>query len=57
VTAFDRGREHFKIYKQGDNGRRIRSENYENPFDPGCTDYEDFFDGWAWERDKATPAN
>lgn len=26
----------------------------ENPFEPGSYEYEGFWDGWCFERDKAT---
>lgn len=32
------------------NDRRLK----ENPFEPGSYEYEGFWDGWCFERDKAT---
>ena len=32
---------------------RMRNDNYiGNPFEPGFTNYEDFWDGWVYQRDK-----
>ncbi len=51
MTAFNRGRKYYIIYKNANYGKNTNEENYENPFDPACRDYEDFFDGWCHERD------
>jgi hypothetical protein len=51
MKAFNLGRKYYRIYRDSGNGKRTNSSNYENPYDPDCTDYESFFDGWCHERD------
>ncbi len=51
MTAFNRGRKYYRIYRDSGSGARTSYESYENPFDPDNTDYESFFDGWCHERD------
>ena len=62
MTAFESGIQGYKDFAK----RKVKAEDtvavnvgqksvedfYENPFDPSSTDFEDYWDGWCFERDK-----
>jgi hypothetical protein len=50
-TANRKGAYCYSIYEKADSGKKCKPEDYENPYDPDCTDYDDFFDGWCMKRD------
>lgn len=52
-AGFKCGQQHYRIYAENNYGRNGDPMDWENPFDPAHTNYEDFYDGWCWERDKA----
>ena len=53
MTGFETGREYYRVYKKGNNGKSVSWDAFENPFDPSNTEYEDFWDGWVHERDNS----
>lgn len=45
--GFKTGQAAFKTYLENP----YAIGDYENPFDPSHSNYEDYWDGWSWERD------
>lgn len=48
--GFKTGRHYYRNYVSNKAEKSERLET-ENPFEPGYTNYDDFWDGWAYERD------
>ena len=61
MTAFESGAQGYKDFVKNrinpknsvavSVGQKAEEDFFENQFDPASTDFEDYWDGWCFERD------